>query len=1341
MSTDPAITAHQTWLGYIQPVGLVVSAPALVAAQCALPLDAAARQATLQSLAPDGRIGDLVRLLETLLDWQPTDLVAADALTDLHLPLPEYGDILAPTWAVPKPDGEPGWQMLVVVSADDPLPVAEVTQKKIPHVFDRMPSESASGWRATPQSRIERLLREREVPIGLLCNATDLRLVYRPTGESSGHLTFRVPDMLEVPGRPILGALYMLLSAERLFTVPPNKRLPAVLKESRKYQSQVSNALAEQVLGALDDLLRGFEMADADRGGNLLRHAVDTDPQHVYGGLITVLLRLVFLLYAEERGLMSGDPVYVRHYAIAGLFEKLREDAGRHPDTMDQRYGAWARLLSLFRFVWQGGGDEHLHLPGRRGSLFDPGIYAFLEGRAYRQTDDDEKIAVPRVPDGVVWRVLEKLLLLDGERLSYRALDVEQIGSVYEAMMGFELRRAYAPSVAVRSKTKNKGARKPRVVVSLRTVRDLKPSERAKYLVDFAGCALGTKPAEALKTAKTEDDIAIALHDYVPEGRVLPTGSLYLQPGDERRKSGSHYTPRTLTEPIVRTTLRPVLEALGERPRPEQILDLKVCDPAMGSGAFLVEACRQLADALIEAWSVHQCTPEIPADEDPLLFAQRLVAQKCLYGVDKNPYAVNLAKLSLWLVTLAKDHPFTFLDHALKHGDSLVGLTKRQIGRFDWSPDDAETPALMAAIEAATANARGHRDDIHRAGDDDDARKRLAWREAENDLDPARVMGDLCVAAFFGAEDPKRRGSKRGELRALVGRWRAGDAAAGVDVEHTRTVLWAGDRPVVPLHWEIEFPEVFDRPNGGFDAIVGNPPFAGKNTIAAANADGFTDWLKVLHDGSHGNADLVAHFFRRAFGLLRTGGTFGLIATNTIAQGDTRASGLRWIRQHRGCIYDATRRLKWPGLAAVVVSVVHVARGVEVRPVRLEGKPVERITAFLFPTGPDDDPATLTANANTSYTGIYILGQGFTFDDTDAAATPIGVMHQLVQEDPANLEAIQPYIGGEELVEHPTHQTSRFVINFRELTAEEAASRWPILYALVEAKVRPQREALRDTPDGIRLKARWWQFGRTRPELQRATAGLTHVFATSSVASHLAFVRIPAISVLSHNITVFAVDNWGFLAVLQSRLHDVWVRAFASTLEDRLGYRPSDCFETFPFPAHWATSERLKQAASRYDGARAALMLAHDQGLTATYNRFHDPDERDPSILRLRELHADMDRAVLDAYGWTDLHPTCEFLLDWEEPEDEDADDTGKKSRRKKPWRYRWPDAVRDEVLARLLALNQQRAEEERKLAAPKGGKAVAPRKSKKPPPAHVGRRTQREQVEPLLFNDEDESS
>ena len=146
-------------------------------------------------------------------------------------------------------------------------------------------------------------------------------------------------------------------------------------------------------------------------------------------------------------------------------------------------------------------------------------------------------------------------------------------------------------------------------------------------------------------------------------------------------------------------------------------------------------------------------------------------------------------------------------------------------------------------------------------------------------------------------------------------------------------------------------------------------------------------------------------------------------------------------------------------------------------------------------------------------------------------------------------------------------------------------------------------------------------------------------------------------------------------------------------MKDDLSYNNTDCFETFPFPKDWETHSGFETAGKAYYEFRAELMVSNNEGLTKTYNRFHDPNEEDSRIMRLRKMHADMDRAVLDAYGWTDIPTECEFLLDYEIDEEE-------WSKKKKPWRYRWPDAVRDEVLGRLLELNAQRAAEEKRSGA-----------------------------------------
>ncbi len=1299
------IFAHQEWLGFVQPVGLVVAPTVMVDAQVVPDRNISGRQRDFRELLEEDGTGttahwrapDLRRVFVDWLGWEDDDLVNATSHREtLEISLPELQAVLAPTWAVPgDQDTDPAWTMLVRVEDEG----AD---------FDQ-PHDDGAGWNASRHARFERLLRETGVPTGLLCTDEQIRLIHAPRGESSGHITFEFAQMALPAGRPILAAFDMLLSAEALFGGDAEARLPALLARSREAQAEVSTRLSRQVLAALHELLRGFVTADR-RGAGTITELARRDPDRLYGGLIATLMRLVFVLYAEDRGLMPAHPVYQQHYSLGGLFARLRSDAAAWPDTMDQRFGAWAQLLALFRLIHGGGGHAGLSFVARKGTLFNPDRFPFLEGR---EPDDDP--AIPMVPDATVWNVLRSLVVLDGERLSYRTLDVEQIGSVYEAVMGFRVELTTGRSIAVAS-SKRTGAA---VIVDVGTLLEMEGGKRVKSLQDRTDRKLTGAAAAALRGASTVDDIVAALdraidHDATPD--IVPGGMPVLQPTDERRRSGSHYTPRSLTEPIVSEALRPIVERLGPDSRPEDILDLKVLDPATGSGAFLVEACRQLSARLVEAWGLHGGPPQLPADEDELLHARRLVAQQCLYGVDRNPMAIDLARLSLWLVTLARDHEFTFIDHALRHGDSLVGLTRKQIEGFHW---DAEAPRFQFGTETPevqrhVAQVSELRQLIRELGDGTPEHElRELLDEADRELGNVRGVADLVLTAFFEGGKPKERESKRLTFAGLL--LEAGQAAAASGA--------ATRLPVEPFHWELEFPEVFGRENPGFDAVVGNPPFAGKNTVAAANAAAYPDWLKQLHAESHGNSDLVAHFFRRAFNLLREGGTLGLIATNTIGQGDTRSTGLRWICMNGGHIYRARRRLKWPGEAAVVVSVIHIAKGARSGPRTLDGRDVETISAFLFHDGGHDDPERLKANAGKSFVGSYVLGMGFTFDDTDrkGVATPLVEMRRLVEEDPRNRDVIFPYIGGEEVNTSPTHAHHRYVINFRDWPLrreglgatwreatddqrrdwlrggivpldypEPVAADWPELLAIVEERVKPQRAALPQKNSINRDAAkRWWRFLAYRQGLHAAIDGLDRVLVISRYGQHAGFTFLPAGAVYSDSCIVFPFNTSAAFSALQSRPHEIWARFFGSSMKDDLRYTPSDCFESFPFPEGWETHPDIEAAGRTYYDFRAALMVENDEGLTKTYNRFHDPDERDARIAELRRLHAAMDRAVLHVYGWDDIPTDCEFLLDYAI-----GDET--RGRKKKPWRYRWPDEVRNEVLARLLALNAERAAEKR---------------------------------------------
>lgn len=1358
--SDALRRLHETWLGMAQPIeGLVFSATVLADKGVGRPDEGPAQlQKRFLALCPpsaivDGRdarprIADLPAFLEELLGLTPDLFHAGDALpAALSLDVPEADQLLRPTLALKKqqpvdlPEGTDATEAAKAGAAYELL-LWDLAEHDAAGLDLDAPEAVTGHWRYPPTAKFDRLLRHVRVPLGLLTNREELRLVYAPHGESTGHLTFRLKDMAEVGGRPILDAFVSLLSAHRFFGGLEDATPRALLEESRKRQANVTNELASQVFDALQVLLAAFQAAaerDPERFGQVFADALEREDDHIYRGLLTVMLRLVFLLFAEDRGLLPVEhPTYAEHLSVLGLFERLQEDAGAHPDSMSQRYGAWGQLLVLFRAVFTGVDHGELHMPPRRGDLFDPHRYPFLEGVAagaspLHQPELQAEVVVPTIDDGAVYAVLERLVVFEGHRLSYKALDVEQIGSVYEALMGYHVERMGAPAVRTKSGQ----------WLTVEQILEVKPAQRAKWLKTEAGLttAQAKQLAEAFSPARESppppprgrgpgggptSTALDALLDHAARAKDKTTilakpGQLILQPGAERRRTSSHYTPRSLSEPIVRRTLEPLLACMGDAPSSERILELKICDPAMGSGAFLVEACRYLADQLVAAWTregkLEDEAKRAPG-EDPVLHARRLVAQRCLYGVDKNEAAVELAKLSLWLVTLAKDLPFTFLDHALRHGDSLVGLSFDQIRAFHWKPSK-QLELADRVLREALDEAIDIRKQIHAlAADPTPEAQRLKEtlvKDAEDASDRARLIGDVVVGAFFAEAKDKAREKERTRRLTLVQRWLDGDEAAHAELRQHQADL----RARLPVfHWMLEYPEVFyaERPDpledgkvnraAFMDAFIGNPPFLSKNGISEMGGREYIEWLQAVHEGSHGNADISAHFFRRAAQLIGLHGTIGLIATNTIAQGDTRTTGLqRLIVDHGFETYEASPSLRWPGTAAVSVSLVHLARGTPTARIgvrRLAGTPVPVINSRLLPVRERPDAAHLPVMAKQFFMGSKVYGAGFTLTPEER--------DDLITKDPRNAQRIFPLLGGQEVNTSPSQSPDRHVINFGQLPLAEA-ERWPDLLEIVRTRVKPERDKARDsTADGAHRKKYWWQFAQPRPELYDAIAPLERCLVAANVSKHLIFSFQPTDRVFAHTLYVFPLAANTAFAVLQSRAHEAWARLLSSSLEDRLRYAASDCFETFPFPEAdpRAVIPALEDVGRRLYDARAAYMVDTQQGLTQTYNRLKDPACHDEPILELRRLHEEMDRAVLAAYGWTDLEvpPYCPTT---------DAERQAL-------------ETFQDEVIDRLFVLNAARATAET-------GHCRAPRKGS-PPGSAPRRKTTRPAQEGLDFDD-----
>ena len=1062
--------------------------------------------------------------------------------------------------------------------------------------------DTSDDWKDSVIEKMTRLCRAYEVRIGLVTNGEKWVVVNAATGGTlSGTATWYA--RLWFQEDTTLRAFLALLGYRR-FVGAPKKRLPYLLDESLKHLEEVTDTLGKQVMTAVEVLMEGFDRADIDSGRTLL---AGVSPATLYESALTVMMRLVFLLCAEERGLMLlGEKTYDDVYAVSTLRKKLEEESDKFgPQVLERRYDAWARLLGVFRFVYHGVSHQGLRFPAMGGSLFDPEKYPFLEGNPPPLPIDNRTVLL----------ILESLQVLkhkDGAiPLSFRSLDVEQIGYIYEGLLEFTGALAEESLLGLKG---DKNHQNPEIsLAELESLRMDSEEKLIKYVADKTG-----RTAIA-KEYTTEPDLEylpylakICRGDKSLEERILPflnwlrtsewgepvvyhKGSFYVTEGRDRRSSGTHYTPKTLTEMIVKEALEPVVydgpakgasRAEWKLKSPNELLNLKVCDPAMGSGAFLVQVCRYLGDRLVDAWEiaekagkaidrygvVTESPPKEPMSkvmDDRLCIARQLVAEKCLYGVDINPLAVELAKLSIWLVTISKDRPFGFLDHNLKSGDSLLGISNiDQLVQFRMKPSARGVGNLMELpIRQMVAEAAAEREAIRNAHvrDINDVRLQIQHnKNAENITRHLKDYADYFIGQVFSLGKPSRKTDAMLDSASMTSSILLNpeiDAHTASSLKKDSIVRLSYDLPAGqtaarrPFHWAIEFPEVFAQ--GGFNAIVGNPPFMGGKRITGNFGNSYREFLaNYIAGGAKGSADLVAYFYLRAFLLLRKGGAFGLIACNTIAEGDTRQVGLERMVQSEGLIYAAYPNMPWPGIASVVISPVFMTKGSWYGKRCLSGEDVEIISPFLS-AQEEWSPKVLTANADQSFIGSYVNGMGFVLSEEEAKS--------YIAKDPNNGRVLFPYLNGEDLNSSPKQQPSRWVINFfdwpldREstgswdlLTERErdacissghvprdypfpVASDFPDLLNIVVEKVKPERDKIRR--DAYRI--RWWQFcekgvrlyhaiGRGDP-FARHPDGLNcnqsvtgNVIVTSLVQSDLKFGIVPNAAVFAHRLGVMS---------------------------------------------------------------------------------------------------------------------------------------------------------------------------------------------------------------------------
>jgi hypothetical protein len=358
---------------------------------------------------------------------------------------------------------------------------------------------------------------------------------------------------------------------------------------------------------------------------------------------------------------------------------------------------------------------------------------------------------------------------------------------------------------------------------------------------------------------------------------------------------------------------------------------------------------------------------------------------------------------------------------------------------------------------------------------------------------------------------------------------------------------------------------------------------------------------------------------------LSRSGTLGLIATNTVAQGDSREVGLDAMVAGGFTITRAIQSRSWP---AATANLEYAAVWGTLGPVAEEvtrvadDAPVRRISTLLEPAGRvEGNPAQLLENRGIAFQGCIVLGMGFVLDPAEA--------QEWIATDARNAEVLAPYLNGEDLNSSPDSSASRWVIDFSDLSESEAAT-YALPFARVCDLVKPERAG---KPKAVR-EAPWWQFLRTRPALRRAMAGLPEVLVIALVSKTVMPMRVPATQVFSHKLGVFATDSWSDQALLSSNLHWVWTVKYTSTMRADINYSPSDVFLTFPRPK---PTPALEEIGRTLDVERTEILLRRNLGVTKLYNLVNDPDVRDVAdrdIARLRQIHAEIDAASLAAYGW-----------------------------------------------------------------------------------------------------------
>jgi hypothetical protein len=1274
-----APVVHDTW-----PDGL----PALSQTQ----MDALRSASTLYDANPGTRDAFISHVLTATLDWRHNLATGPDAATQ-NVAVPEHHQTVEISFALRAQAQDGGVQ-------NTPLLLGVVLPSKTA-TTGRAPAGSGT-WTAGPADRLAHALRMRKVPLGIVTNGDTWTLVTVSDGGAVSTATWTRYAWLEEP--QTLRAFVALLTRTRFYGVPDDETLPGLLTKSLARQEEVTERLAEQSQAVVEMLVATLGRLDArhqaEHGSRLL--PPDVGPAEVYQAAVTVLMRLVFLLYAEERGLLPlDDDTYASAYAVNTLADSLRDRATDHgEDALERTATGWYRLLALFRGVHRGARHEQLILPAYGGSLFDPDRFPWLEGRASADLPLGSG-DIPAIDDRTLLKALDSLQTLqfakERRQVSYRSLDVEQIGYVYEGLLDQDALMAtdWVVSIAVSDKDPRKNG--PELLLTELEHRQAQGGDvLATWLVEQIKNMKGNRsktsilkaliPLEGddkpryerlVREACGNDDEVTAR--VLPFAKLLrldprdlpvayPPGSLYLTDSAARANTGAVYTPRFLAEHVVETTLEAIVYSPGPLDTedksewvlksPEQILSLKICDIAAGSGAFLVAATRYLADRLVESrrQSVADTSTaagpdqssvsdggerqtvlglqEIARLEQDEVDARRAIVDHCIYGVDINPMAIEMAKLSLWLTTLDRNRPFGFLDDRLAVGDCLLGITSadqlralhlepmkgRELlqGTLDLFNVDTDGPLRAAAElrrQIAAVDLRDTRDGEHK--------RRLLRRAEELTTELSLVADGICSAAFAGGS-----ASDYLALRAVVKQASTGSKEGGAALADFIRARLHRDTPLPrrPAHYPLLFPEVFEG-GGAFDAVIGNPPFLAGTRISGSYGQSYFRYLSGTLPASGDRADLVAYIIRRTAAVATS---IGLIASRTAADTDSATIGLRYIIEKGFTIFRATGDMPWPTHAASqpICLVAATAQAVEVSSI-LDGVAVTSINEKLRDeAAATRAPVRLSLLRDVSHEGIKPAGQGFLLDAASVERVPA-----------YERRAVAPLLNGDDIYGSEVISPVTYIIDFSELDELRAAREFPYLYSQVLQKVKPERL----TKNRSAHRDNWWLWGERRRAMRLQFKNLTHYWAMPRVSNTLVPVQLPTEWLPSEALVVYASASMTLGGCLASSLHAMWVYEHCSRRGSGMRHTPSDCCAYFPWLPLEEEEPEVVEAMGALQLAQAEACATFDVGLTGIYTRLAQASDArsEAPLASLLDAQLALDSAAAAALGLPGVTELC----------------------------------------------------------------------------------------------------